>query len=145
MLFAEKIDSLEISSTFFLRMPGELRDIECESGKEAVFENPTMYLLSRTTAKPPPPLREVARWENDVFRVACTNAPANVPCPRCCHEVVTEVKPEIGAVTWLACTLLIAFGCAFGCCIIPFFLSYTKNHRHKCPLCEKTIHIHRRF
>jgi len=126
-------------------MPGELRDIECAPCNEPVFENPTAYLLSRTAAKPPPPLRELPKYENEVFRLVCFKGPASVPCPRCFKEVTTEVKPETGAITWLACSLLLAFGCALGCCIIPFFLKSTKNYRHICPFCRKTIYLYKRF
>ena len=126
-------------------MPGELRDIECDPCKDPVFENPSAYLLSRTAAKPPPPLREIPKYEIQIFRSRCKTTPAEIPCPRCLNDVTTEIKTEVGAYTWLTCSILLAIGCALGCCIIPFFIKRMKNYRHICPICHKTIHIYKRL
>ena len=124
-----------------MRVPLELTEVESAPCREVVFENPASYLLTRTTAQPPPPLRELPHGDKHAFLRHCKKVPAHITCPRCYAEITTEVKEEMGLAFFLVCFALLVCGCGIGILVFPFFSQKTTDHRHSCPLCLKTIHV----
>ena len=65
--------------------------------------------------------------------------PAQMQCPRCRQEIVTNVDYEVGVGTWLIVFGIVMFGGIFGCCLIPFFWSACQDAVHSCPSCNGFI------
>lgn len=141
----ERMDSMEISSTYFTRIPIDLNEAEITPCREVVFENPATYLLTRTTFQPPPPLPEYLTYDTKEYINECKNSPVAITCPRCCNEITTEVRKEMGLASTIVCILLFIFGFGIGILAFPFISDKIKDSRHVCPSCSKTIHIDTRI
>ena len=67
------------------------------------------------------------------------NAPAMVNCTSCGAQVLTSIEYRVSSVNWALAGLLCAFGCHFGCCLVPFFINSIKDRIHVCPLCKTQL------
>lgn len=74
-----------------------------------------------------------------------SKTPTVVICPYCKAHVTTVTQSEPGLITWTAAGIAIAFGCYFGCCLIPFCIDDLQDTRHDCPSCNRTIDVYKTF
>jgi len=72
-----------------------------------------------------------------------TKEPSATACFNCKKVVITYIYHVAGPCTWLSCILLAATGCAFGCCLIPFWSNGFKDKVHKCPNCHVVLGKHK--
>ncbi|KPP57362.1 hypothetical protein Z043_124927, partial [Scleropages formosus] len=70
--------------------------------------------------------------------------PVQLVCPVCSQTVVTQMKYSAGTMTWLACAGLFIFGCAYGCCLIPFCVNDLQDVTHQCPNCNSVLGVYKR-
>ncbi|XP_028311465.1 lipopolysaccharide-induced tumor necrosis factor-alpha factor homolog isoform X2 [Gouania willdenowi] len=98
---------------------------------------PGMYPQPGYSPGPPPP----AGYQG----VACIlrDLPGNMVCPYCQQTVLTNTTTTPGILTWFACLALAIVGCFF-CCWIPFLIDSCLDVEHRCPTCQRVIHIYRR-
>lgn len=61
--------------------------------------------------------------------------PQVLMCQHCHSEVMSTVRNEPGAVTWLSCLGLVVVGCWLGCCLIPFCVNELQDALHYCSRC----------
>ncbi|KAI3634589.1 hypothetical protein MIR68_007500 [Amoeboaphelidium protococcarum] len=76
--------------------------------------------------------------------VELTPNPQALFCPYCKQVVVSNVRTESGALTWLSCAGLTIIGC-IPCCLIPFCVQSCLNSEHLCPRCGLSIGYFRRL
>ncbi|CAG9313313.1 unnamed protein product [Blepharisma stoltei] len=69
-----------------------------------------------------------------------TNRPQIAFCPHCRLEILTSVKYEPGAVTYLSCLGLVCVGCFWGCCLVPFCITELQDCSHYCSSCNNFIY-----
>jgi lipopolysaccharide-induced tumor necrosis factor-alpha factor len=55
-----------------------------------------------------------------------THYPEPCICPYCHQSIVTRIKKRNGVAVWLTSAAICFFGCALGCCLIPFCLDGIK-------------------
>ncbi|XP_048762283.1 LITAF domain-containing protein-like [Ostrea edulis] len=60
-------------------------------------------------------------------------------CPHCSATITTSTRYEVGTLTWIACCVVAAVGCWFGCCLIPFCVDGCKDVIHSCPSCNQDV------
>lgn len=65
-------------------------------------------------------------------------------CGSCKNHVMTEVRFRVGKMTVVSAGILCMFGCAAGCCLIPFMLSRFSDVVHSCPNCQIKLGKYRR-
>jgi lipopolysaccharide-induced tumor necrosis factor-alpha factor len=61
--------------------------------------------------------------------------PQVLMCQHCHSEVMSTVRNEPGAVTWLSCLGCVVVGCWLGCCLIPFCVNELQDALHYCSRC----------
>ncbi|KAI1281935.1 Lipopolysaccharide-induced tumor necrosis factor-alpha factor -like protein [Halotydeus destructor] len=72
--------------------------------------------------------------------------PYPTSCSNCGSQVVTEVTPVTGAVTWISAFVISAIGGSLCClCYIPFFVDSCKDAEHRCPNCKMYLGTHKRM
>ncbi|KAG9334991.1 hypothetical protein JZ751_006214 [Albula glossodonta] len=110
---------------------------------------------------PPPPVYDLPCANKNIYsNTAPPSTPApevitdveNLPpfssktqCPSCEGYVSTEIFYRVGSATWLLCFVATILGCVAGCCVIPFCFEGTKDIGHRCPKCQKEIHVIQRL
>jgi lipopolysaccharide-induced tumor necrosis factor-alpha factor len=52
--------------------------------------------------------------------------PVPCVCPYCRQSIITRTEKSNGLLVWLASAGICLLGCAFGCCLIPFFIEDIK-------------------
>jgi len=63
--------------------------------------------------------------------------PISASCPFCHAEIVTNVKHEPGALTFVAC--MIIFCVFWPCSFIPFLVPACMDSKHYCPNCLRRL------
>ncbi|XP_015446423.1 lipopolysaccharide-induced tumor necrosis factor-alpha factor homolog [Pteropus alecto] len=71
--------------------------------------------------------------------------PVQLPCPYCGNYIITVTTPSPGILTWLLCTGLFMFGCALGCCLVPFCVDSLMDVKHSCPVCRSELFRYKRL
>ncbi|XP_036375436.1 lipopolysaccharide-induced tumor necrosis factor-alpha factor homolog [Megalops cyprinoides] len=89
----------------------------------------------------PPPATVVTQV---VMVPGLTDVPGQTQCPHCRQQVVTQTEHTSGLLTWIICGSLAFFLC-WPCCCIPFCVDACKDVEHRCPNCNKIIHIYKRI
>ncbi|KAL4624452.1 hypothetical protein GN956_G17907 [Arapaima gigas] len=89
-----------------------------------------------------PPVVTVQRV---IVQPSFTNQPVQIQCPACMQLVVTRLEHSSGTATWLICAGLFIFGCAYGCCLIPFCMDDLKDVTHYCPNCNSVLGVYKRL
>ncbi|XP_018594939.1 lipopolysaccharide-induced tumor necrosis factor-alpha factor homolog isoform X2 [Scleropages formosus] len=74
-----------------------------------------------------------------------TDQPVQMQCPVCMQLVVTRLEHRSGAAAWVICAGLFIFGCAYGCCLIPFCMDDLKDVTHYCPNCNNVLGVYKRL
>lgn len=115
-------------------LPSESATSLSESSKSSV----TLQLVQETTftKKEGRKIFDVqpqARYES--FK----DVPGSTCCTSCGIRVLTYTEYRVSSATWALAGLLCAFGCHFGCCLIPFFIKSFKDVIHLCPLCKTQL------
>uniref|UniRef100_A0AAV2KES8 LITAF domain-containing protein n=1 Tax=Knipowitschia caucasica TaxID=637954 RepID=A0AAV2KES8_KNICA len=72
------------------------------------------------------------------------DVPGQAVCPHCQQTVTTCTEPSSGLMTWLICGGVALLGCCL-CCCIPFCIDSIKDVEHRCPNCQRVIHIYKRM
>ncbi|XP_076997972.1 lITAF domain-containing protein isoform X2 [Tamandua tetradactyla] len=75
----------------------------------------------------------------------CSSIPVRTTCTYCGSHVITVTSSVPGTLTWLMCTGLFMFGCALGCCFLPFCISDLMDVKHTCPVCQHEIYRFQRL
>lgn len=65
--------------------------------------------------------------------------PAQMRCPGCGADIITQIRYENGTVTYLAAGLMCIVGLWLGCCLIPFCINGAKDVVHSCPNCLRMV------
>lgn len=68
-----------------------------------------------------------------------TTEPQISTCPYCSATVMTTVRYEPGAVTWLSCMGICLLGGGAGCCLIPFCVKPLQDCIHMCGACGRPV------
>ncbi|KAI1896030.1 hypothetical protein AGOR_G00090600 [Albula goreensis] len=92
------------------------------------------------TAPPSTPAPEVITDVEDLPPFS-----SKTQCPSCEGYVSTEIFYRVGSATWLLCFVATILGCVAGCCVMPFCFEGTKDIGHRCPKCQKEIHVIQRL
>uniref|UniRef100_A0A2I3GYK8 LITAF domain containing n=1 Tax=Nomascus leucogenys TaxID=61853 RepID=A0A2I3GYK8_NOMLE len=71
--------------------------------------------------------------------------PVQAVCPYCGNRIITVTSFVPGALTWLLCTTLFAFGCVLGCCFLPFCIRSLMDVKHSCPVCQHELFYYHRL
>ncbi|RWS23145.1 lipopolysaccharide-induced tumor necrosis factor-alpha factor-like protein [Leptotrombidium deliense] len=71
--------------------------------------------------------------------------PIKARCPSCKIEVLTNIRPIIGGITWLISGIMCFAGLFCGCCLIPFCLDSSRDTEHRCPICNQTLGVYKRM
>ncbi|CAF3526671.1 unnamed protein product [Adineta steineri] len=69
--------------------------------------------------------------------------PMPCTCPNCHQSILTRIEKTNGVIVWISAGALCAFGCFFGCCLIPFYIDSLKDTTHYCPNCSTIIARHK--
>ncbi|KAJ8413630.1 hypothetical protein AAFF_G00081370 [Aldrovandia affinis] len=88
---------------------------------------------------PDPPSKPAPQVITEVE--ALPHFPSLIQCPSCQEFITTKTFYRVGSTTWLMCLMSVIIGCVAGCCLIPFCLESAKDLEHRCPKCQKQIHI----
>jgi lipopolysaccharide-induced tumor necrosis factor-alpha factor len=65
--------------------------------------------------------------------------PSPIQCPSCRQQVVTIVRYEAGAITWVIALVICFLGGFIGCCLIPFCIPACQDAVHTCPACHTPL------
>jgi len=78
--------------------------------------------------------------EDDIHKVRFVNfEPKHMTCPKCHHNITTQLTYEVGDSAWSWCCCCVIIGCFLGCCFLPFYMDRFKDVVHNCPRCHHEI------
>lgn len=65
--------------------------------------------------------------------------PVVTTCPACNKTGITVLKQVPSDTVWIVCVGCAVMGCAFGCCLIPFYIPSLSTWYHYCPYCRRQL------
>ncbi|XP_022661921.1 lipopolysaccharide-induced tumor necrosis factor-alpha factor-like [Varroa jacobsoni] len=71
--------------------------------------------------------------------------PQQVTCGKCGAHVMTATSARPGLLTYLFSGALIALGCVWGCCLIPYCIPECQDIEHHCPSCRAHLGTFKRL
>ena len=115
-------------------LPSESAKSLSESSKSSV----TLQLVQEATFTKKEG-RKIFDVQPQVRYESFKDVPGSTCCTSCGIRVLTYTEYRVSSATWALAGLLCAFGCHFGCCLIPFFIKSFKDVIHLCPLCKTQL------
>ena len=99
---------------------------------------------------PPPPPYEVPAGAPSIQTVILNQqviygtTPAQVRCPNCQKDIITNIHYDTGMLTWISVLVLFLLG-FWPCCLIPLCIDALKDVTHTCPNCGHICGQHKRI
>ncbi|XP_039741245.1 lITAF domain-containing protein [Pteropus medius] len=126
--------------------PGATGELQDKANDSPISERPPN--LSPPQSPPPAYFPGPQLVQKAVFTgmpTIVSAIPVQLPCPYCGNYIITVTTPSPGILTWLLCTGLFMFGCALGCCLVPFCVDSLMDVKHSCPVCRSELFRYKRL